>query len=85
MTPRYLGIRLLGDFRVTDGETPVTGIKTARLQALFAYLVLHRDASQLRRHLAFVLWPDSTKAQARTNLRKLLPILFARFRKFGFL
>jgi len=39
---------------------------------LLAYLVLHRDAPQLRQHLAFRLWPDSTESQARTNLRHVL-------------
>jgi predicted ATPase/DNA-binding SARP family transcriptional activator len=36
------------------------------------YLILHRAAPQSRQHLAFLLWPDSTEAQARTNLRYLL-------------
>ncbi|HEY5004969.1 MAG TPA: AAA family ATPase, partial [Ktedonobacteraceae bacterium] len=43
-----------------------------RLQSLLAYLLLHRHAPQNRSHLAFLLWPDSTEAQAHTNLRKLL-------------
>src|SRR5690349_12052991 len=43
-----------------------------RLQSLLAYLVLHRSAPQDRSRLAFLLWPDSTDAQAHTNLRKLL-------------
>jgi len=77
MTPAHLQIRLLGDFRVTYAETPVTEIKTARLQSLCAYLVLHQDAPQMRHHLAFVLWPDSAEAQARTNLRNLLHLLRA--------
>src|SRR5262249_47748620 len=36
------------------------------------YLVLHRTAPQDRSRLAFLLWPDSTEAQAHTNLRKVL-------------
>ncbi|MCC7357833.1 MAG: AAA family ATPase [Anaerolineales bacterium] len=60
---------------MTSGETPVTEIKTARLQSLLCYLVLHQDAPQMRRHLALVLWPDSLEAQARTNLRNLLHLL----------
>ncbi len=50
-------------------------MNSSRLQALLAYLVLHRHAPQPRRHLAFLLWPDSTEAQARTNLRNLLHTL----------
>ncbi len=55
-----------------NGDTPVTNVNTARLQSLLAYLVLHRDAPQSRQHLAFLFWPDSTEAQARTNLRNQL-------------
>ena len=48
---------------------------TARLQALLAYLLLHRDAPQSRQQVAFLFWPDTTEAQAHTNLRQLLHAL----------
>lgn len=67
-----LHIQLLGDFRLTYGEEAVTSVNTTRLQSLLAYLVLHRSAPQPRQHLAFLFWPDSTEAQARSNLRTLL-------------
>jgi predicted ATPase/DNA-binding SARP family transcriptional activator len=67
-----LHIHLLGEFRLTCDEEPVSTFNAPRLQALLAYLLLHRDAPQLRHHLAFLLWPDTTEAQARTNLRQLL-------------
>jgi DNA-binding SARP family transcriptional activator len=67
-----LRIRLLGDFLLLVDDTPVTTVIIPRLQSLFAYLLLHRDAPQDRSHIAFLLWPDSTEAQAHTNLRKLL-------------
>ena len=70
-----LHVHLLGDFRLVYGEEPVTSVKPARLQALVAYLLLHRDALQLRHHVAFLFWPDSTEAQALTNLRNLLHLL----------
>ena len=70
-----LHLQLLGDFRLALDETPITTLNTARLQALLAYLVLHRDALQLRQHLPFLFWPDSPEAQARTNLRKLYHLL----------
>src|SRR5262249_30288196 len=41
-------------------------------QALFAYLALHPGLLQSRERLAFLFWPDSTEAQAQTNLRQLL-------------
>src|SRR5689334_633739 len=67
-----LYVRLLGGFSVLYGDEPVAGINTPRLQSLFAHLVIHRDAPQLRQHLAFLFWPDTGEAQARTNLRQLL-------------
>jgi DNA-binding SARP family transcriptional activator len=67
-----LHIHLLGDFRLVYDSTPVTSVNTARLQSLLAYLVLHRNAPQARHYLAFLFWPDSTEAQAHTNLRNLL-------------
>jgi len=67
-----LHITLLGEFRLDFGDTPVTVVNAPRLQSLLAFLLLHRAAPQPRQHLAFLLWPDSTEAQARTNLRKHL-------------
>jgi len=67
-----LHIHLLGEFRLSCDEEPVSTFNAPRLQALLAYLLLHRDAPQPRHHLAFLLWPDTTEAQARTNLRQLL-------------
>ena len=73
--PSPLHVELLGNFHITYGDAPVTTINSPRLQALLAYLILHRDAPQLRRHLAFLFWPDSSERQARTNLRHLLHAL----------
>ena len=67
-----LHIQLLGGFRLYVADIPVTTRDHPRIQALLAYLALHRDRPQPRQHLAFLLWPDSTDAQARTNLRTLL-------------
>jgi DNA-binding SARP family transcriptional activator len=67
-----LRIALLGTFQLRAGTTVVTTVNTPRLQALLAYLVLQRGAPQSRQQLAFLFWPDSTDAQARTNLRTLL-------------
>ena len=67
-----LRLQLLGDFRVEVGGQLVTTLSSPRLQALLAYLALHRAAPQHRQHTAFLFWPDTNEAQARTNLRKLL-------------
>ncbi len=71
-TSPTLHIQLFGDFSLTYGNESVTGVNTPRLHSLFAYLVLHRDAPQLRQHLAFLFWPDTSEAQARNNLRQTL-------------
>ena len=67
-----LQIQLLGDFVLRADATPIPAFDLPRLQALLAYLVLHRDTPQSRAQLAFLLWPDSSEGQARTNLRTLL-------------
>ena len=69
---RLLRIRLLGGLDARYGAERVSTLESPRLQSLLAYLLLHRHTAQQRQHLAFVLWPDSTEAQARTNLRQLL-------------
>ena len=70
-----LQIHLLGGWRVIYGEEPISGLDAARLQALLAYMVLHRDAPLTRQQIAFLFWPDTTDAQAQTNLRQLLHTL----------
>lgn len=68
-------IRLLGDFDLAYDSNVVEGVDKPRLQSLLAYLLIHRDAAQSRQHLAFLFWPDSSEAQAHTNLRNLLHLL----------
>jgi predicted ATPase/DNA-binding SARP family transcriptional activator len=65
-------VRLLGSFAVSLAGAPLDTLKGARLQALFAYLLLHRQFPQSRQHVAFLFWPDSSEAQAQSNLRNLL-------------
>jgi DNA-binding SARP family transcriptional activator len=67
-----LNVYLLGGFRLLYDGIPVTTVNTSRLQSLLAYLILHRHAPQSRHFLAFLLWPNSTEAQAHTNLRTLV-------------
>ena len=73
--PSALRVRLLGAFSVVLDAEPVQGLDSARLQSLFAYLILHRDTPHLRQRLAFLFWPDSSEAQARNNLRQTLHTL----------
>ncbi|MEZ4619239.1 MAG: BTAD domain-containing putative transcriptional regulator [Caldilineaceae bacterium] len=69
---KFLQIQLLGDFRLTYGDELLTSLNAERPQSLLAYLLLHRRAPQPRQHIAFLLWPDSSESQARSNLRNLL-------------
>lgn len=67
-----LRVRLLGGLDLRLGEDQVAPLDSGRAESLLAYLLLHRDAAQPRQRLAFLLWPDSTEPQARTNLRHVL-------------
>ena len=67
-----LSVRLLGGFELRLGDDPLPPLESARAESLLAYLLINRDAPQPRQRLAFLLWPDSTEAQARTNLRQVL-------------
>jgi len=66
-------IELLGGFRVlTDGRSAARP-PSARQQQLVAFLVLHaRSAPIQRQRIAGSLWPESSDAQALTNLRREL-------------
>jgi DNA-binding SARP family transcriptional activator/predicted ATPase len=67
-----INVKLLGGFSLTYDDRPVAGISSGRSQALLAYLVLHGQTPQPRSRVASHLWPESTDAQARANLRKEL-------------
>jgi predicted ATPase/DNA-binding SARP family transcriptional activator len=68
-------IYLLGEFNVQINGRSLPTLNADRPKTLLTYLLLHRHAPQSRRHLAFLLWPDSTEAQALSNLRYLLHTL----------
>src|SRR5262249_33828437 len=70
--PQSLRAVLLGGFGIGVGDAPLATPGTPRIQSLLAYLLLRRQTPQLRQHLAFMLWPDSTEPQARANLRNLI-------------
>lgn len=69
-----MSIRLLGQFQVLRGDAPVP-LDSARAESVLAFLLLHRHEPQPRQRVAFALWPDSTEAQALTNLRHVLHTL----------
>jgi predicted ATPase/DNA-binding SARP family transcriptional activator len=71
-TSHTLDVQLLGRFRLISGGQPVETLAQARLQHLFAYLLLHPDRAISRQQLAFAFWPDTSDDRARSNLRNLL-------------
>jgi DNA-binding SARP family transcriptional activator len=72
-----LDVVLFGDFRVSSEGSLLAGLRSPRTQALLGYLALHPGTPQARQQVANLFWPDSTEAQARTNLRRELHTLRA--------
>jgi DNA-binding SARP family transcriptional activator/tetratricopeptide (TPR) repeat protein len=66
-----LHVSLLGEQTITDDGTAVQA-RSSRTAALVAYLVVHAGSAQARQRIAGTFWPDSTDAQALTNLRREL-------------
>src|ERR1039457_2784106 len=67
-----LHVTLLGEQAITDDGTGSVRIRSSRTVALVAFLVVHAGSPQARQRIAGLFWPDSTDAQARTNLRREL-------------
>lgn len=67
-----LQIRLLGNFAIIYQDAPLRAFTSPRRQSFLAYLLLHCRTPQTRQQVAFHLWPDSTEAQAHSNLRKAI-------------
>jgi DNA-binding SARP family transcriptional activator len=67
-----LHVTLLGEQAITDDGTGRVRVRSSRTVALIAFLALHAGSPQARQHIAGLFWPDSTDAQALTNLRREL-------------
>lgn len=65
-------VSLLGEQAITDGTTGRSLNRSARAVALVAFLAVHAGVPQPRQHIAALFWPDSSDAQALTNLRREL-------------
>jgi predicted ATPase/DNA-binding SARP family transcriptional activator/Tfp pilus assembly protein PilF len=74
-----LYIQLLGTFSLSYNQHLVPEVNTPRLQSLLAYILLHRDLPIHRQTIASLFWPETSDAQARTNLRRLLHQLRSAF------
>ena len=76
---RGRGRRPVGMLHVSVlGEQAITGMRTgvqcdsSRAVVLVAFLATHAGSPQARQRIAGLFWPDSTDAQALTNLRREL-------------
>ena len=67
-----LQIQLLGSLSLHYLQQSIVHLPGAKAQALLAHLLLHLESPQSRQLLAYHFWPESSDAQARTNLRQTL-------------
>lgn len=65
-------VHVFGKFRLTVGDVDAPDLESRKAQELITYLLLHREQHHYREALASLLWPESSAAQARRNLRQLL-------------
>ena len=63
---------LLGQQAIADEGTGSVRTRSSRTVALLAFLAVHAGLPQTRQRIAGLFWPDSTDAQALTNLRREL-------------
>lgn len=68
----HLSLCLLGQFKVTLSDAPVTDFATDKARALLAYLAVEADRPHRREALAGLLWPDQPQRKASQNLRQAL-------------
>ena len=66
-----LHVSLLGERSITDDGAGIQ-VRSSHAVALVAFLAAHAGAPQPRQRIAGMFWPDSTDAQALTNLRREL-------------
>jgi DNA-binding SARP family transcriptional activator/tetratricopeptide (TPR) repeat protein len=67
-----LQVSLFGEQAITDDGTGRVRTRSSRTAALIGFLALHAESPQARQRIAGLFWPDSTEAQALTNLRREL-------------
>ena len=67
-----LHVSLLGESAITDDGTGTVRTRSSRVVVLVAFLAGHAGSPQSRQRIAGLFWPESTDAQALTNLRREL-------------
>jgi DNA-binding SARP family transcriptional activator/tetratricopeptide (TPR) repeat protein len=67
-----LHVSLLGEQTIMDDRGGSVRVRSSRAVVLVAFLVVHAGSPQARQRIAGLFWPESTDAQALTNLRREL-------------
>ena len=67
-----LHVSLLGEQAIADDRPGSLRVGSTRAVVLVTFLVTHAGSAQPRPRIAGLLWPESTDAQALTNLRREL-------------
>ena len=65
-------VPLLGEQAITDDRFGDVRTRSSRAVVLVVFLAVHAGSPQPRQRIAGLLWPESTHAQALTNLRREL-------------
>ena len=68
-------VSVLGGQAIVDDDSGSVRTRSSRAVVLVAFLALHVGSPQPRQRIAGLFWPDSTDAQALTNLRRELHYL----------
>lgn len=67
-----LTLLLLGPFAASYGSRPLTVFRTNKVKALLIYLAVENEQPVLREFLMHLLWPETPRESAQTNLRQAL-------------
>jgi DNA-binding SARP family transcriptional activator len=67
-----LHVSLLGEQTIAGDRAGGVRARSSRAVVLVAFRVVHAGSPQVRQRIAGLLWPESTDAQALTNLRREL-------------
>jgi DNA-binding SARP family transcriptional activator/tetratricopeptide (TPR) repeat protein len=67
-----LHVSLLGEQTIAGNRAGSVRARSSRAVVLVAFLVVHAGSPQARQRIAGLFWPESTDAQALTNLRREL-------------
>ena len=70
--PSTITVTLFGSFAVQIDDHLATGLRSAKAQALLAYLALEADRPHSRTALQAILWPELSISGAKNALRVTL-------------